>query len=168
MHCQKSNPSVREPVIFRLHHHFLFIFMVLLTILFSGCESSPTELQILTLPVIADGRQISISTQVGNTVEDALSENGIELDELDRTIPPRDATINSIITITVTRVKEEFETVQEEIPFSTNILPNETMAIGDRRIIQTGINGLQEITYRYLYEDGIEVTRTISGYHDHS
>ncbi|MGA9398492.1 MAG: G5 domain-containing protein, partial [Anaerolineaceae bacterium] len=115
----------------------------------------------LTIPVIADGKQITITTRSGQTVVNALRDNGIELGELDRTIPPRDASLRSNLTITVTRVKEELETIQEEIPFSTNILPNETMAIGDRRIIQAGINGLQEITYRHLSENGLAVTKTV-------
>jgi hypothetical protein len=115
----------------------------------------------LSMPVMVDGQQVTITTRTGQTIENSLSENGIKLGDLDRTIPPRDALITSSITITVTRVEEKLETVQEEIPFSTNILPNETIATGERRIIQTGINGLQEITYRHLYENGIEASKAI-------
>ncbi|MEJ2757472.1 MAG: G5 domain-containing protein, partial [Anaerolineales bacterium] len=34
---------------------------------------------------------------------------------------------------------------------------------GEQRLIQPGQNGLQETTYRVLYEDGVETSRTISG-----
>jgi len=161
MHCLNSNPPCRRPVIFWFSYPSLLIIAVLLINILTGCGTTSSESLSLTIPIIVDGKQITITTRPGQTVENSLKENGIELGELDRTIPPRDASLNSNITISVTRVKEELETIQEEISFSTNILPNETMAIGDRRIIQSGINGLQEITYRHLYENGLEVTTTV-------
>ncbi|MBN2256522.1 MAG: G5 domain-containing protein [Anaerolineaceae bacterium] len=113
------------------------------------------------MPVDVDGQTVNISVRSGQVVENALSENGIELGELDRSIPPRDAALNTSITIYVIRVTEEIETVQEEIPFTTNILPNETMLFGERRIIQEGKNGIREVTYRHIIENGSEVNNSI-------
>ena len=48
------------------------------------------------MPVDVDGQTVNISVRSGQVVENALSENGIELGELDRSIPPRDAALNTL------------------------------------------------------------------------
>lgn len=104
---------------------------------------------------------MTISTISGTRVAEALADNGIELGELDRTIPARDAVLTSTITITVTRVEHNLEVQEEEIPFTTNTLPNETMPLGERQIIQEGVNGLQEITYQHVIENGTEISSSV-------
>ncbi len=53
------------------------------------------------------------------------------------------------------------ETREEEIPFETNILPNENMILGEQQIIQSGSNGLQEITYQHVIENGTEISSAV-------
>jgi hypothetical protein len=64
--------------------------------------------------------------------------------------------------IIVTRVWEEFEVEQIEIPFDQKRLPTELLAEGVEKFdpLQKGKPGLQEITYRIVYEDGTEVSRS--------
>ena len=64
--------------------------------------------------------------------------------------------------VTLTRVVEEYIVEQNVIPYETQILRNESLAEGEQRLIQPGQNGMQEITYRVLYEEGVEVNRTVS------
>jgi uncharacterized protein YabE (DUF348 family) len=45
-------------------------------------------------------------------------------------------------TITLTRVEEQFNTEQEVIPFERQIIRNETLAEGETRLVQAGVNGL--------------------------
>ena len=138
------------------------LILLFLSVLLSGCRSAGEEPTRLTLPVSVDGRQVTISAKAGDSVEQALADNGISLGELDRTLPSRETLLNASIDIRVTRVEHVLETRQEEIPFETNILPNETMALGEQQVLQDGINGLEEITYQHVIEDGIEVTTVIS------
>jgi hypothetical protein len=145
----------------RTHHLLQLILVFLIASLMSACQSTSTHTVMLSIPVIVDGRQVSITTETGASVTEALAENGILLGELDRTIPSRDATLTAALTITVTRVEQELKILEEEIPFTTNILPNETMPLGERQIIQTGINGLQEVTYQHMIENGIEISSSI-------
>jgi resuscitation-promoting factor RpfB len=145
----------------RIHHLLQLALLFLIASLMSACDSTPTQTVMLSMPVIVDGRQVTITTETGVTVAKALADNGIALGELDRTIPAREAALTSALTITVTRVEHKFETLEEEIPFSTNTLPNETMAIGERQIIQTGENGLQEVTYQHVIENGSEISSSI-------
>ena len=35
------------------------------------------------------------------------------------------------------------------------------MPLGERQIIQTGVNGLQELTYQHVIENGIEISSSI-------
>jgi hypothetical protein len=142
--------------------HFLLFILILPSIgLMAACQAAPTQALPLSIPVVVDGSQVIITTDSGVSVEKALADNGITLGELDRTIPSRDAALTSALTITVTRVEHILDILEEEIPFTTNILPNETMALGERQIIQAGVNGLQEVTYQHVIEDGVETSSSI-------
>jgi hypothetical protein len=139
-------------------HFSRFAPILLLAVLLVACQPVPDQVVLLSLPVNVDGTQITISTESGRTVEEALSKNGIRLGELDRTMPSRDTQLTASITILVTRVEHVTETREEEIPFETNILPNENMVLGEQQIIQSGSNGLQEITYQHVIENGTEIS----------
>jgi hypothetical protein len=153
------NPVLPKARIFQLSQ---FIMAILLAGLMAACQSTPNQVLLLSMPVDVDGRQLTITTRSGTTVGDALFGNGIQLNEFDRTLPSRDTVLTANITIMVTRVEHELETRQEEIPFKTNILPNETMALGEQQILQAGKNGLEEVTYQYVIENGNEVSESIT------
>ena len=56
------------------------------------------------------------------------------------------------------RVTEEFEVEQVTLPFERQTLRNESLPVEKEVLIQRGKNGLQEITYRRVFEDGVEVS----------
>ena len=62
--------------------------------------------------------------------------------------------------IRLKRVEEVFETEQIVIPFERQVVRNETIPEGQTRLVQAGVNGLQEVTYRRILEDGIETSKT--------
>jgi len=45
------------------------------------------------------------------------------------------------------------------IPFTRQTVSNEGLPAGETRLLQAGENGLEEITYRVLVEEGVEVSR---------
>lgn len=47
------------------------------------------------------------------------------------------------------------------LPFESQTVKNESLAVGQTLLIQAGENGIQSNTYRVLSEDGIEKSRTI-------
>jgi Tol biopolymer transport system component len=50
--------------------------------------------------------------------------------------------------------------VQEVVvPFSKRTVRNEGLKVGETRLLQTGQNGIDEITYRTVLEDGVQVSR---------
>ncbi len=86
-------------------HFSRFVPILLLAVLLVSCQPVPDQAVILSLPVTVDGKQVTITTESGRTVEEALSKNGIQLGELDRTMPSRDTQLTASITILVTRVE---------------------------------------------------------------
>ncbi|MCB2180139.1 G5 domain-containing protein [bacterium] len=113
--------------------------------------------------VQADGENMSVVIAPGTTVREAIDTAGFDVGTLDKSDPPFYSVLEPGDTVVLTRVKEEYEVEQSVIPYDTQVLRNESLAEGEQRLIQPGANGLQETTYRVLYEDGVETSRTISG-----
>jgi hypothetical protein len=61
----------------------------------------------------------------------------------------------------VTRVREEYYIEQKDIPFEHQELRNEALPEGERRLSQSGVIGMEEITYRRVFENDIEISNNI-------
>jgi len=110
--------------------------------------------------VAVDGREVRAAVPSGSSVVQAVEHAGIELGELDRLEPPAYTLVTDGTRIEVTRLKETFEVEQVTLPFLQQTIRNEALPEGEARLLQAGENGLQEITYRIVTEEGIEVSRT--------
>ena len=138
----------------------IFIFSILLISFFSGCTATSPESS-HTVSIIADGEQNIIQVQEGTNVLGAITQAGIILGNLDRLEPSSYIQITQDTTIQVFRVSEAFEIEEAIIPFERQIIQNELMSAGQERLIQPGINGVEQTTYRRLLQDGIEISRTV-------
>ena len=142
----------------------LYTLAILLILLVACAPAASTEQ--ISISLSADGETREFTLTSGSSVRDALSIARIELGDLDRTEPPSYSELEDGDEIRVIRVTEEFETEQIELPFISRTLPNEGLPAGEQRLIQNGANGLREVHYRLLYEDGelasrAEVSSTI-------
>jgi hypothetical protein len=137
--------------------HLLLLFMALASLL-ASCRSPQVGEQI-TITVDADGAAREIQVTAGSTVTQALQVAGIAPGNLDRSEPPFYTVLNDGDIITLTRVEEIFETQQVVVPFERQIVRNETLPEGETRLVQAGVNGLQEVTYRRIVENGAEVSK---------
>ncbi len=127
--------------------------------LLTACQA-PTRTQApVSVTIVADGQTHSVRVPAGSTVAQALEAAGVSLGDLDRVTPPAYALVTPGTTITVVRVEETFETQEEVIPFERQTLRNEGLPEGETRLVQRGVNGRQEVTYRLVYEDGQLVAR---------
>jgi hypothetical protein len=115
----------------------------------------------MIINVSADGLNQIISLPVGSTVQQALAIAGISLSQSDRVVPPAYTLVKEGSTITVTRVREEFETQQVILPFERQELHNESLPTGETRLVQAGQNGLREITIRHIFENNIETGTSV-------
>ncbi|MCL5428957.1 MAG: G5 domain-containing protein [Chloroflexi bacterium] len=137
----------------------LYTLVILLIVLLAACLPVAASQQI-SISIQVDGGINKVSMPSGSSVREALAAANIELGNLDRTEPASYAQLEEGDQVRVIRITEEFETDQVAIPFISRTLPNEGLPTGEQRLIQNGANGLKEVHYRLLYEDGQLVSRT--------
>lgn len=137
----------------------LAIFMAFSMLL--GCRSPQLASAEITIRVTTDGQSHSVTVPAGSTVSRALEAAGIAADSLDRAEPPLYAVLNNGDEVKLTRVEEVFETEQQIIPFEKQVVRNESLPEGETRLVQAGVNGLQELTYRRVLEDKVETSKAV-------
>ena len=134
--------------------------ILLFASLLAACRS-PQLNSSIKISITADGQTQEVTVEPGATVTQALESAGIELGSLDKTEPPLYTVISDGDSITLTRVEEVFETAESVIPFERQIVRNETLPEGETRLVQAGVNGLEEVTYRRILEDKVEISKTV-------
>jgi len=122
---------------------------------------APTQPALVSLAITADGKTQTVAVPANLTVREALAQAGLTLGDLDRLTPPAYTTVSAGLAIQVTRVVEKFETEQSVLPYTSQTVKNEGLPAGERRLLQAGANGLEEITYRTVFEDGVQTARSL-------
>jgi len=129
------------------------------SLLVTGCRSPQLGQEPINVQVTADGKTQQVEVQAGSTAGQALQAAGIQVSNLDKSDPPIYTVLSSGDQVRLTRVREEFITEEVTIPFEQQIARNESLPVGETRLVQPGVSGMQELTYRILYEDDEEVSR---------
>jgi hypothetical protein len=137
----------------------LLLFLFAFAWLTVSCRS-PQVGDEITVTIAVDGTVREVNITAGSTVTQALQTAGIASGKLDRTEPPFYTVLSQGDKITLTRVEEKFDTEQVVIPFEKQIVRNETLPEGETRLAQAGVNGLEEITYRRIFEDNLEISKS--------
>ncbi len=127
----------------------LFIFLV-------ACQPSPMARKI---NIQVDGNSRALTT-AAPTVREALNEAKVTLGNLDRVKPDLYTKLESDMVIVVTRVEEKIKIRREVIPFERQTVTNEALASGESRLAQLGVSGEVAISFRLIYENGVEVKQT--------
>jgi hypothetical protein len=117
-----------------------------------------TDARIVTL--ITDGRRRTIATEA-LTVRDLLTEAEITLDAEDRVTPAEPTLINDGMTIRVIRVETRTEKERHEIPFDRRTVHDTSIPDGDTQLLEPGVTGIEELTYRITLENGVQVDRRL-------
>ena len=141
-----------SPFFRRASRAILALFVLALA---AGCRSPQLGRRQISVTITADGTTQRVGVQAGSTVTQAMQEAGIAPGNLDRSEPPFYTVLSDGDSIRLTRVVEEFQTEIQIIPFERQVVRNES------RLVQAGVNGQQEVTYRLVLEDGVETGRTI-------
>jgi hypothetical protein len=130
----------------------------------AGCAQvegpAPTAPGAVTITIQADGASKSYTFVPGLTVREAVAKAGVTLGELDRLTPPPYTLISNGVSVVITRVGETFDIVQVPLPYTSETVHNEALPAGDRRLLQVGQPGAEEVTYRTVLENGIQVSRS--------
>lgn len=140
-----------------------FRLLLILSTVFAlaGCRSPQVTGADITVSVTVDGATQVVTVVSGSTVQQSLQQAGIIAGNLDRVEPPLYTVLTDGDTIEIIRVQELFETEEQIIPFDKQIVRNESLPEGETRLVQAGSNGLQEITYRRVLENGEEISKSI-------
>jgi hypothetical protein len=126
----------------------------------NGCSTPQATLGLITVNISSDNNEMQVNIPPGSSVEQALESAKIRLGELDKVEPPVSTSLSADSIVKVTRVKEEYYIEKVTIPYEHQELKNEALPEGDRRLSQSGVNGIEEITYQRVFEDGIEVANS--------
>ena len=110
------------------------------------------------LAILVDGKVIHIRSSAG-TVGEALIQGGIPLIGLDASQPSASEPLPVDGQIRIIRIREEIELTQTEIPFETEYIASNEIAIDEEKILTAGITGLVVRRDRVRYENGEEVSR---------
>jgi hypothetical protein len=132
--------------------------LLLLLLLLSLAACAPASSRAVTLVVDGDTRTLATDAL---TVRDLLTEAGVVLDGDDRVVPAEPTFIEDGMTVRVIRVEVRTEAEQREIPFERRTVRDASVPADETRLLEPGITGIEELTYRVTVEDGIEVERQL-------
>lgn len=148
-----------ESIKCRVSLFFILVYSILIP---AGCSPAlDAEQSLVETTILADGKNYTQKVSIGTTVQGALEKSGMVIAALDRVDPPSYTVIIEPTLIQITRVKEVFEIEEVTIPFERQTVRNESLPEGQTMLIQAGVNGVQQITYRRLFEDDVEVSRNV-------
>lgn len=139
------------------------LLLLIASLLLGGCFAprvSSSDLQI-SVTINVDGQSLVAVIPSGSSVQQAILAAGVTLSSQDKVEPPVYALVQDGGQITISRVREEFDTRQVTLPFERQTVRNESLPQGETRLIQDGVNGIQELTTRRVFENGIETSNSI-------
>ncbi|MEO8355995.1 MAG: G5 domain-containing protein [Chloroflexota bacterium] len=129
--------------------------------LLTSCSSPQVTGEDITINITVDDVSRNVTLPSGSTVTRALQSAGINVGDLDRIEPPPYTVLNDGDSISLTRVQEIFETEEQIIPFERQVVRNESLPEGETRLVQAGVNGKEELTYRRVVEGDLEISKSI-------
>lgn len=164
----KNNPVLRN---FFARNHIrlplgrvttlLLVVLLLTGFLFSACTPIQATLENIRVTIDADGKQVPLQVPSGTTTQLALQRAGVSLNSLDRVDPPSYSALSNNAVIRITRVREVFTVNENIIPFESKRLNNESLPEDTELLVQQGVNGREQVTYRQVFEDEKEVSKTV-------
>jgi Tol biopolymer transport system component len=136
------------------------LFGLLLVTLLAGCrKNDDVTPRLPVVKLVADGQERPFQTHA-ETVGEFLSEAGVALGDLDRLEPAEYTAITDGLTVTIVRVRHEVVPGEEQlIPYERQIVQDTSVPAGESRILEPGQNGVEQVIYRVVFEDDVEVER---------
>ena len=111
-------------------------------------------LDLCEIHVSADGQEQVLKMAAG-TVQDALQEANLSLQNDDEVQPALDTPISDQLNVKVSRVTYQERTEEEKISFKKETKNDSKKLVGTSEIIQNGKNGKKQVVYRDKYVDGV-------------
>jgi uncharacterized protein YabE (DUF348 family) len=110
--------------------------------------------------LVIDGKEINYDS-ASLTVGELLETYSVVLVGDDRVEPGRDTLLVNGMTPRVVRVGGDLQQEAEAIPFTEQRQADPTLAIGQTRVAQNGVDGVMTLTYKVTTENGAAAGRTL-------
>jgi uncharacterized protein YabE (DUF348 family) len=104
------------------------------------------------------GKTSTVRTQA-TTIGGMLTEKGIKLSKDDRVLPSLDTKIISGLAVRVWREGKQTITTEEPIDFQIEKIQDADQNVGYLDVTTPGVNGLRNVTYESVIQDGKELSR---------
>lgn len=114
----------------------------------------------VAVSIQVDGQTKNINTH-SQTVAELMSEQGIEMKELDKTIPSKDASLVADLRVEIIRVTKGIIAKEISVPMKKTIQEDANLSLGKTRVVQQGENGLIKEEWEVTYENNKEITRKL-------
>lgn len=98
---------------------------------------------------------------LSGTVEEALADGGIALDEDDIVKPGREEAVHAGTKIAITRVEIREESVEKAVAFDKKVNEDDELSWRKTVVTQKGEKGIDRLTYKVSSHDGKEVARKL-------
>ena len=125
-----------------------------------GSTVTVTVRRAVPVTVTVDGKTLKV-VSARPTVQDMLVQQGVTVGALDKVLPKADAPLAKDLAVKVVRVTEKTVTETWEIPYQRSEREDSSLLIGTTEVVQEGRPGTQEVTIKYVYEDGVETGNKI-------
>ncbi len=114
--------------------------------------------------LICDGFKVSYTT-TADTYGEFLKEHSIAVSTDDVISVDLDEKLskNETNEISITRVSSYIYEVDEEIPYTSSSINDNTVPMGQTKVSQQGQKGIKKTCYEVVTVDGVEVSRTYAG-----
>ncbi|MBS4193437.1 DUF348 domain-containing protein [Bacillus sp. FJAT-49705] len=110
---------------------------------------------------LSDGGKEQKVWSTSTTVGDFLTQQGITLNELDRTEPKAEEIVKENDIIQIVRVEKVTDVVEEPIQFAVVTEKDSSLAKGSQKVINEGKEGLLTKEYEVVLENGKEISRKL-------
>lgn len=132
---------------------------------FTGIQNHYGRINLYTafpVQITSDGKTKEVMAATG-TVADVLKKAGVQLGADDTMNVKSNQAVAHGMSIQVARVRFGTSTVQNPIPYQTQVTQDATLTQGARNVLVAGQNGVQTVTYRLKYVDGKMVEQAETG-----
>jgi uncharacterized protein YabE (DUF348 family) len=106
------------------------------------------------------GTPLTIRTHT-KTVGELLKDKKVKIVNGDQVQPAQSTPLSPNIQIFVTRMGVQIQTVEEDVPAPTQIIPDGTLSLGASATRQAGAAGRRAVTYQIETKNGQPATRTV-------
>lgn len=125
-----------------------------------GDDKLITVLREKTIFIVVAGELTTVTSYV-ETVAELLDDTGIELAATDLITPGVDERLRDNMTVSITQVRGDTVVVDEAIPYETIFREDNSLPVGEARVVQPGRAGLRHREYRLERINGSEDGREL-------